>query len=117
MEKKISLVVLCRTPLFKTPLLALLLHQTYPNILNKISGGSVIDVKTLALASQPLLFLDKPCKKSLKASIPDLYCDKFYMECYNFYQKCKDYFATTVAEKQNRILFAATFPQNQALFQ
>ena len=48
-------------------------------------------------------------KKLLKARLPDVYCGKSYMECYNFCQKCEDYFATAGAKGPNRILFAASF--------
>ena len=29
-----------------------------------------------------------------KADSPDVYCNRSHIECYNFCQKCKDYFAT-----------------------
>ena len=28
---------------------------------------------------------DRPCKKPLKNRSPDMYCNKFHMEAYNFY--------------------------------
>ena len=48
-------------------------------------------------------------EKPLKAKLPDVYCSKFHMECYNFCQQCKDYFATARAKGPNRIPFAASF--------
>ena len=52
---------------------------------------------------------DGPREKPLKARLPDVYCSKSHMECYNFCQQCKDHFATAKAKGSNRILFAASF--------
>ncbi len=52
----------------------------------------------------------------LKAKTPDVYCGRSYMECYSFYQQCEDYFATCGATGPNRILFAASFLQDQINF-
>ncbi len=38
------------------------------------------------------------------------------MECYNFYQQCKDHFATTGATRPNQILFATIYLQEQTNF-
>lgn len=32
-----------------------------------------------------VFFFNRPCEKLLKAMSFDIYCDKFHMECYNFY--------------------------------
>ena len=48
-------------------------------------------------------------EKPLKARSPDVYRDKSYMECYNFYQQYEDYFATTRAKSPNRIFFTVSF--------
>ena len=56
-------------------------------------------------------------KRPLKARFPDIYQGKTHLECYNFFQQCKDHFATAGATSPNRVLFAATFLKNTALFQ
>lgn len=38
------------------------------------------------------------------------------MKFYNFWQQCKDHFATVNAKKLNRIPFATLFLKNQVLF-
>ncbi len=48
-----------------------------------------------------------------KAKSPDIYHDRFHIECYNFCQRYKDYFATTRATGPNWILFVATFLWDQ----
>ena len=41
---------------------------------------------------------------------------KSHMECYNFYQKCKNYFAIAGARRANQIPFATSFLQDQINF-
>ena len=77
---------------------------------------TVLETKPPAFASQPLVFLDGPRKKLLKARFPEQYCGKTHIEYYNFIQQCKDHFATAGAKGPNRVPFAATFFQEQALF-
>ena len=79
---------------------------------------TVLEAKPFAPAPapQPLVFPDGPCKRPLKARFPKLYCGKTHIECYNVIQQCKDYFATAGAKRPNRVLFAATFLWEQALF-
>ena len=48
-------------------------------------------------------------EKPLKAKLPNVYCGKFHMECYNFCQQCEDHFATARVKGPNRIFFAASF--------
>ena len=55
-------------------------------------------------------------KRALEAWFPDIYWGKTHLKCYNFFQKCKDHFATTGATGLNRVLFVATFLKNTALF-
>lgn len=43
----------------------------------------------------------EPWNKSLKARSPDIYYENFYMEYYNLYQQCKDYFSTARAKGTN----------------
>ena len=51
-----------------------------------------------------------------KAQSPDIYRNKTHIECYNFFQQCKDYFATAGATELKQVLFAATFLKNTAMF-
>ena len=53
--------------------------------------------------------LNRTRKKSVKIRSPGVYCGKFHIECYNFYQQCKDYFATAGAKSYNHIPFATFF--------
>ena len=59
---------------------------------------------------------DGACEKPLKTRSPDVYCGKFYMECYNFCQQCKDHFATARAKGPNRISFATSFLRDRINF-
>ena len=59
---------------------------------------------------------DRPRKKPLKAKLLDMNCGKFYIECYNFCQQCKDHFATAGAKGPNRIFFAAFFLRDRVNF-
>ena len=56
-------------------------------------------------------------KRPLKARLPDIYWGKTYLDCYNFFQKCEDHFATAGATDSNRVPFAAIFLKDTALFQ
>lgn len=51
----------------------------------------------------------EPWDKSLKARSLDIYCEKFHIECYNFYQQYKDYFTTIGAKGANQMVFATSF--------
>ena len=75
---------------------------------------------TLVLAPAPIpapapalapIVAEAPREK-LKARSPDMYCEKSHMDCYNFCQQCKGYFAIAGATGPTRILFAASFLQN-----
>ena len=55
-------------------------------------------------------------ERPLNARFPDVYWDKTYLDCYNFFQQCKDHFATARAKSQNQVLFIATFFTDIALF-
>ena len=57
-----------------------------------------------------------PRERSLKARFLDIYRDKTQLECYNFFQQYESHFATAGATSPNRVLFAATFLKNTALF-
>ena len=79
---------------------------------------TILEVRSpiLALAPQILVFSKSPYKRPLKARFPELYYGKTHMECYNFCQQCKDYFATTGAKRPHRVLFITTLLRDQALF-
>ena len=78
---------------------------------------TVLDSRTpafpLALAPQQY---KNPCERSLKAQFPEIYWSKIHLECYNFFQQSGNHFAIAGAKSQNRMLFAATFLKNTALF-
>ena len=45
---------------------------------------TVLEASPLTFTPQPLVFLDGPYERPLKARFPKLYCGKTHMECYNF---------------------------------
>ena len=53
--------------------------------------------------------------RSLKDRNPDLYYSNLHMECYYFYQQCKDNFETVGAKGHKHILFVATFLKDRIL--
>ena len=59
---------------------------------------------------------EEPRKKLLKACFLDIYCGRFYINCYNFCQQSKDYFTTVGAIGANKILFAAFFLRDRTNF-
>ena len=59
---------------------------------------------------------ESPRERLLKAWFSDIYWGKTHVECYNFFQQCKDHFTTAGATGQNGVPFAATFLKNTALF-
>ena len=66
---------------------------------------------SFALISAPALariVAETPWEK-LKACSPDVYCEKSYIDCYNFYQQCEDYFAIAGAMGPTQTLFATSF--------
>ena len=54
--------------------------------------------------------------KLLKARSLDAYCKKSYIDCYNFCQQNKDYYATNGATKANKIPFTMYFFQDRINF-
>ena len=78
---------------------------------------TVLETTALGLALQPLVFLNGPLTKFLKARFPNLYYSKTHIECYNFCQQCKDHFTIARARGHNQVLFVAIFLQDQDLFQ
>ena len=81
---------------------------------------TVLDSKPLAPVPAPIVatapHYKSPRKRSLKARFLHMYQGKTYLECYNFFQECKDHFATAGATSSNRVPFAATFLKDTALF-
>ena len=55
-------------------------------------------------------------ERPLKARFPDIYQGKTHLECYDFFQLCKNNFATAGTTGQNQVLFAAIFLKDTALF-
>lgn len=49
---------------------------------------------------------DKSRKWLLKLQQPDVYPDKFLIECYNFIHQYQDYFIISNADSNNRVPFA-----------
>lgn len=60
--------------------------------------------------------VEDSCKHLFKARFPNVYKDNNNIVCYNFCQKCKDYFATVRAKKPNYIPFVVFFLQNWISF-
>ena len=81
---------------------------------------TVLDFESLAPVPTPIVaaapYYEGPRERLLKAWFLDIYWDKTHLECYNFFQQCKDYFATASATGSNRVLFAAIFLKDTALF-
>ena len=78
----------------------------------------VLDSRPLAPVPAPAaaLHYEGPRERPLKAWFPDIYWGKTHLECYNFFQKCEDHFATAGATGSNQVPFAATFLKDTALF-
>ena len=79
---------------------------------------TVLDFRSLAPVFAPAAVphYEGPREKPLKARFPDIYCGKTHLECYNFFQQCKDHFAIAGTTGSNRVPFAAIFLKNSALF-
>ena len=60
--------------------------------------------------------VSKVPREKLKACSPDIYREKFHIDCYNFCQQCEDYFAITGAIGPTRISFVVSFLQDQISF-
>ena len=63
-----------------------------------------------------LLLLLHQLPSNTKACILNVYRGKTYLECYNFFQQCKDPFIIAGAKGQNWVPFAAIFFKETALF-
>ena len=75
-----------------------------------------VPVPTPAPAPAPAPIVSKVPWKKLKARSPDMYCEKFYMDFYNFCQQCENYFATAGAMGPTRILFTTSFFRDRISF-
>ena len=56
--------------------------------------------------------LVEPKEQLLKAWFPDLYFEKFHLDCYQFCQQFENHFDTTRANGENHTPFVASFLQN-----
>ena len=82
--------------------------------------GIVLDFRPPTPVPAPIVAAtphhEGPHERCLKAWFPDIYYAKTHLECYRFFQQCKDYFATAGTTGANRVLFMAIFLKNTALF-
>ena len=76
----------------------------------------ILEAWALAPAPAPASVVFEVPREKLKARSTDVYCKKFHMDCYNFYQQCEDYFATAGATGPTRIPFATSFLWEQISF-
>lgn len=56
-----------------------------------------------------IAILNKYFQRLFKAKFPNVYHGKTHMECYNFCQQCKNYFAMAGVKVPNYILFVVFF--------
>ena len=75
--------------------------------------GPLVPLPALAPAPQQYKSV---CEKPLKSRFSDVYWGKTHLECYNFFQRCEDHYATAGAKSQNRVSFAAIFLKNTTVF-
>ena len=83
------------------------LSAVEPSIAKYIEEDLQKILKTVLKAQ--VLTSDGAREKPLKGRSLDIYRGKSHMKCYNFYQQCKDHFATAGAKGPNRNLFASSF--------
>ena len=69
-----------------------------------------------ALAPVPALVIFEVHREKLKTRSLDLYFGKSHMDCYNFCQRCEDYFAIAGAIEPTQIPFAVSFLRNRISF-
>ena len=81
---------------------------------------TILDSRLPALIPVPVVTVNPQSEgsreRSLKAWFPNIYQGKTFLECYNFFQQCKDHFATSGATSLNQVPFAANFLKDTALF-
>ena len=82
--------------------------------------GTVLDSRPTAPVLAPVVatgpYYESLCERLLKKRFPDMYWSKTHIECYNFFQQCKDHFATSGATWPNRVPLAAIFLKDAILF-
>lgn len=84
------------------------ISATAPTIFKYIKKDLQRILKTVLEAQAPTASKE-PWDKSLKARSLDIYCGKFHIKCYNFYQQYKDYFTTVGAKGANQMVLATSF--------
>ena len=57
--------------------------------------------QTVQSVLQVQIFRGKLSRDKFKAKSPNFYCNRFHIECYNFYQQYEDNFATFEVIKSN----------------
>lgn len=82
---------------------------TATSLILKDTKKDLQQIFNTVLQVQALTTFEKPQNKLLKARSPNVYCERFYIEYYNFCQQYKNYFAIAGARRANQILFAASF--------
>ena len=70
---------------------------------------AVLEAQAPAPSPVSALVISEISQKKLKTRFPDVNCGKSHINCYNFCQQCKDYFAIVGATGLTRILFALFF--------
>ena len=81
-----------------------------------LEARAPIPAPDLVPALVPAPVVSKVLREKLKAHSLDVYRGKFHMDCYNFCQQCKNYFATAGATGPTRILFAVSFFRDRISF-
>ena len=81
---------------------------------------TVLDSRPLALVPTFVIAVAPhykgPYDQPLKTWFPDIYWEKTYLECYNFFQQCKEHFVTAGTIGPNRVSFVTIFLKDIALF-
>ena len=97
-------------PLANSPPIANSVPKYSENNLQQIFKA-VLEARALAPAPTPVLapVVSEMPREKLKARSPNVYHGKSHIDCYNFCQKCEDYFATAGATRPTQISFAAFF--------
>ena len=99
-------------PLKSKPPVAIVLTTYVPkyskNDLQQILK-TVLEAWALTFVSVSAPAISELPQNKLKAYFLDIYCGKSYMDYYNIFQQCEDYFAIAKVIEPTRILFAMTF--------
>lgn len=76
---------------------------------------TVLEAQPLTARGKDQKIFEDPLKWALKPKAPDGYKSKSYINCYNFIQKCKDYFAMFESQNCNQVSFAIMFSKERSL--